>query len=291
MDYEDASEVKALADRHGVALLIIGHCRKLGAADPVEEVSGTMGFTGAADAVTVLRRERGQQDATLHITGRDVEEQALALAWNADDAHWSILGQADEYRLSAERQAVIDLLRQSGIPMTPSQVGAFVGQDRQCDQETSLVRCAGGPDQEPGRRKIHGPQREKETGATAEPEEPEGGARFFRVATVVEPGWRLAFRFPHRELRGCCRGFLRFLRIYNVHPAPRASPSKCVDSLKEVGVDLRQKQEATDSPTFAPGASGGLSRPNPQPGRKGPACRPRGRRRRRTCRRTRWRQA
>src|SRR5262249_43451065 len=80
-DYQDAADLKGLLDRHAVAGLALVHCRKLGSEDPLEEVSGTLGLTGAADTTLVLRRDRGKHDATLFVTGRDVEEREVALDW------------------------------------------------------------------------------------------------------------------------------------------------------------------------------------------------------------------
>src|SRR5262249_34588789 len=59
-DYQDAADLKGLLDRHAVAGLALVHCRKLGSEDPLEEVSGTLGLTGAADTTLVLRRDRGK---------------------------------------------------------------------------------------------------------------------------------------------------------------------------------------------------------------------------------------
>jgi hypothetical protein len=119
-DYEHATQLKALADRYGVAILVVAHCRKLDADDPVDAVSGTLGLTGAADGVLVLKRERGRHDATLFVTGRDIEEQELALGWDPRFALWSIAGQADEYRMSKDRSELLSLLRREG-PLTPKQ--------------------------------------------------------------------------------------------------------------------------------------------------------------------------
>ncbi len=125
-DYEHAAELKALADRHGVAILVIAHCRKLDSEDPVDSVSGTLGLTGAADGVLVLRRERGQHDATLFVTGRDIEEQELALRWDGKYALWSVAGDAAEYRMSKDRSDLLALLRREG-PLTPSEAASSLG--------------------------------------------------------------------------------------------------------------------------------------------------------------------
>jgi hypothetical protein len=125
-DYADASEVKAMADQHGVAVLLVHHCRKMPASDPMEEVLGSMGLTGAVDSILVLRRDRGQHDAALHVMGRDVEEQELALRWTPEYGLWEIMGDAEEHRVSAERQQLIDLLAGAGKPMKPSEIAPLL---------------------------------------------------------------------------------------------------------------------------------------------------------------------
>jgi hypothetical protein len=129
-DYQHASELKAVADKFGVAIHAIAHCRKLDAADPLDEVSGTLGLTGAADGVAVLKRERGQHDATLFLTGRDMDEREIALRWDAEYALWSILGDAEEYRLSKERKEVVGLLQSAGEPLRPMEVADRLGKPR-----------------------------------------------------------------------------------------------------------------------------------------------------------------
>jgi hypothetical protein len=128
-DYQHASEVKTVADKYGLAILALAHCRKLDAADPLDEVSGTLGLTGAADGVAVLKRERGQHDATLFVTGRDVDERQIALRWEPQYALWSILGEAEEYRLSKERKEVIELLDKAGKPLSPKQAADLLGKN------------------------------------------------------------------------------------------------------------------------------------------------------------------
>jgi hypothetical protein len=129
-DTAHGSAVKDLADARGVSVLVITHCRKMPAADPLEEVMGSQGLTGVADGTLVLRRERGQHDAALFVTGRDVEEQELALRWDPQHALWTVAGPAAEYRLSRERAEVVALLRRHGQPMSPAEVAELLGKAR-----------------------------------------------------------------------------------------------------------------------------------------------------------------
>ena len=52
---------------------------------------------GAADSILILKRGRGKVDGTLSITGRDVEEQELALKFHPDEGAWELMGDAAEY--------------------------------------------------------------------------------------------------------------------------------------------------------------------------------------------------
>ena len=58
-DYRETGALKAFADRHNVALLLVHHLRKMrDDGDPFAMISGTTGISGAADTMLVLSRER-----------------------------------------------------------------------------------------------------------------------------------------------------------------------------------------------------------------------------------------
>ena len=79
-DYDSVGHLKALADRYGVAVIAVHHSRKMADdSDVFNEVSGSTGLTGAADAVLFAKRSRNTAEAVLHVTGRDINEQEHAL--------------------------------------------------------------------------------------------------------------------------------------------------------------------------------------------------------------------
>jgi DNA-binding NarL/FixJ family response regulator len=122
-DYEALQSMQRLAGTHGVSVLVVHHTRKMAAVDPVDEVSGSTGLSGGADGIMVLKRDRGKADAYLHVTGREVEEEAeLALKWDAKGASWALAGDADEYRLSQERRGVLEALGAAGGGMSPKDI-------------------------------------------------------------------------------------------------------------------------------------------------------------------------
>lgn len=128
-DYGSTQGLKELADRFQVAICLVHHQRKLEADDPVDTVSGSLGLTGSADAILILKRERGQHDAELFVTGRDVEEQELALKWDRERSRWLLAGDAATFRLSPERNEVIDVLTRAGGPMGPKAVAERLGKN------------------------------------------------------------------------------------------------------------------------------------------------------------------
>ena len=126
-DYESLVYLKSLADQCRIAMLVVHHLRKGSSDDPLEEVSGTTGLTGAADTVWTLRRDRGCMDATLFSTGRDIDESETALRFDKSLGLWTLLGNAEEYRMTHERHQVIEVLRQVGEPMRPKEIAEALG--------------------------------------------------------------------------------------------------------------------------------------------------------------------
>jgi hypothetical protein len=111
-DYAAVSRAKHLADKYGVAIVLVHHVRKAGADDFLAEVSGTNGLAGAADATLVLKRPRGKADGILHVTGRDVDETEYAMAFEPACGAWRLLeGTVAEHALSDTRAAILCFVR------------------------------------------------------------------------------------------------------------------------------------------------------------------------------------
>jgi 5S rRNA maturation endonuclease (ribonuclease M5) len=142
LDYGDGEVLKKLADDYAVPIVAVCHCRKLPAEDPIEEISGSVGLTGACDGILVMRRERGQHDATLIITGRDLEDAELALSWDKERCLWQLADNAEDFRLTKERQEVIGILDQNPAGLTIGAVKDITG--KQYDAvKRMLQRMAG----------------------------------------------------------------------------------------------------------------------------------------------------
>lgn len=90
-DYRDMSVLKRLADRLGLAILLIHHLRKEKAEDVFHRISGTTAISGAVDPnFTLVEKRRGSGRAKLTCIGRDIEYRELELERNADNV-WELL--------------------------------------------------------------------------------------------------------------------------------------------------------------------------------------------------------
>ena len=126
-DYAAVGEWKALADEFNVALIFVHHTRKAEAVDPFDTVSGTLGITGAADAIIILHSS--SQGRSLLGRGRDVEEFALGVEFQSENCSWLVLGDAADVQRSSQRNSIMNLLRQSGGPMSPKDIAHSLGAD------------------------------------------------------------------------------------------------------------------------------------------------------------------
>lgn len=115
VDYAMGVKLKEIADSaHGSSILVVHHSRKAGADDFVDTVSGTQGIAGSVDFVMVLNRKRHCDDATLHVTGRDIEEGEYAL--HAEQGTlWRLAGGdlAQATQAAEQRQDEVRLRRRS----------------------------------------------------------------------------------------------------------------------------------------------------------------------------------
>ena len=90
-DYRDLSVLKRLADKHGIAILLIHHLRKEKAEDVFHRISGTTAISGAVDSsFTLVEDRRGSGKATLSCIGRDIEYRELTLERNAENV-WELV--------------------------------------------------------------------------------------------------------------------------------------------------------------------------------------------------------
>lgn len=113
-----------LAQVYDLAILLIDHHRKPSGmiTNPIDDILGTTAKAAVADAALGLFREQGKHGASLKVTGRDLEEQELALEWDNQLCCWQLLGDAGTVRkdtLKADILTAIQDLEEMGeIPAT-----------------------------------------------------------------------------------------------------------------------------------------------------------------------------
>jgi hypothetical protein len=149
-DYDCVKRLQELAHELGIAILIVHHNRKAADADWMNEISGSQGIAGGADTIIIIKRDRAAADAVLHVSGRDVDEQELALKFDKDTGRWTIIGDAQEHRQSETRRSVFGLLSVQG-PMTPKEISDELGIKRNAVKQMlrrmlddGVVKGAGG---------------------------------------------------------------------------------------------------------------------------------------------------
>jgi hypothetical protein len=127
LDVEDLGRMLAITQRHpGLAILLVHHDRKQVSPDFLDAASGTHGITGSVDTALVLKRERLDSQGTLEVTGRDVRERMLWLAYDEDQPFWAIDPAGG---LTEEQREVWEWLKDNG-PAGPTAIGAAVGMDK-----------------------------------------------------------------------------------------------------------------------------------------------------------------
>ena len=124
-DYASLAQLKQLADRCHLSILVVHHLRKTSAVDVLDEITGSNGLVGVADTILVLKRERGQQDATLFVTGRDIVERSSPLTFDASTVRWKLMPAAevqkeDVVHTSPTSSSAASPLASSVQPVQPS---------------------------------------------------------------------------------------------------------------------------------------------------------------------------
>ena len=124
-DYTAVKDLRDLAAEYGVAIVLVHHLRKAEADDPFDTISGTLGLTGAPDTIMIIFREGNR--VLIQARGRDVEDIKKAVEFDPNTCIWSIVGDADTVRQSAERTAVVKAMEEAGEPIGPRQVAEATG--------------------------------------------------------------------------------------------------------------------------------------------------------------------
>lgn len=130
-DYDAIADIKAVADKFDVAILVIHHLRKMSfqeevTGDWINQFSGSAGLSGSADTLFVLKRNRTDNNGILRRTGRDVEEKDFSM--QLDGFGWKLLGDAEDFTMPTWKKQVLDYLKEHDT-VTPIQLAQALGID------------------------------------------------------------------------------------------------------------------------------------------------------------------
>lgn len=128
-DYELLAELQEFALRNKICVLVVHHTKKGSEENVFEEISGTTGITGAADAMMVLKKVRGEHK--LFITGRDIVEAEYKVAIDEKSCIWYISEEVkDAKRITVEREQILALLRDYGRGMKTGEIADLLGKEK-----------------------------------------------------------------------------------------------------------------------------------------------------------------
>lgn len=144
-DYADSDQLKAIADKYEICILLIHHNRKMkDGADVFNEMSGSTGVLGSLDNAWVISKSsRNDDDAVLYTTGRDVESRELCIRFNKDRFKWQYEGTPEDIESTRREGEYLS----SGIPKAIRQAvenedGYWIGSAKQLAEyarENSIV--------------------------------------------------------------------------------------------------------------------------------------------------------
>ena len=113
-DYSELGALKSVADKLGIAVLLIHHTRKEHDSDPFNMISGTTGLNGCADGSFVLTREkRSENTGILHCTGRDIESAELSVEFKNN--RWTLKSGVAPHRRDTFSFAVHDFMTEQCV--------------------------------------------------------------------------------------------------------------------------------------------------------------------------------
>lgn len=115
--------LKQIVDKHDIGVLLIHHTRKMkDPSDVFNELSGSTGMLGAQDCAWLIsKKDRSDNEATLHITGRDLDNRDLKIEFDKKFFQWRYIGTEEEvearrretaYMQSPIRETIIKLVGQ-----------------------------------------------------------------------------------------------------------------------------------------------------------------------------------
>ena len=118
-DYRELSILKSIADRLGIAIVLVHHNRKAHDPNPNNLISGTNGIAGCADGLLVFTRNG--ENAKLHVSGRGAP--SLELNLKREKSKWILLDDAPESKPDIFSFTIHDfMLENNSVSGTASEI-------------------------------------------------------------------------------------------------------------------------------------------------------------------------
>lgn len=115
-DYNEIEVIKKLAEELKITILLVHHLRKQGDSDPFNMLSGTNGLAGGVDTMFVLdKSKRCSTNATLHCSGRDIDDREIELNFDKDSCNWNFVSDSSdtpEMLLPKPMQKLIGMMKE-----------------------------------------------------------------------------------------------------------------------------------------------------------------------------------
>lgn len=164
-DVKAVRPLKALADRHSIALLVLHHTTKAeDSSDPMNMISGSMGLIGTFDHRMVLYKDVTGATA-LYMRGKVMEEQTIPLDYDKEACRWIKREQQEDRDDNENFGRILAGLRTLGGRASASEIAKI------CDMDPRKVNVWLGRMLKRG--KVYRPAR----GVYQHPDMPEGGTQ------------------------------------------------------------------------------------------------------------------
>lgn len=128
-DYKALAPLTTLANKHQCCILIVTHNRKgKSEGDALEQVSGTLGLTGAVDGALIIDGNRSDRQYRLSLIGRDIPNED-ELAITLEGGKWRVLGQANLVIVKSQRKEILNLLESNPIGLAPKEIATALAKE------------------------------------------------------------------------------------------------------------------------------------------------------------------
>ena len=121
--------LQELALTHGATILLVHHARKSISEDITDNILGSTALGAISDGIWLLRRQNNR--LVLQTLGRDIPPSDIVINFNLDDEiPFGFDGYLEDVERSEARNEILELLYESGKPLSPKQIAEELGRNR-----------------------------------------------------------------------------------------------------------------------------------------------------------------